>query len=239
MIRPDRHFGLSGWLFTAGMAYGLLRFVKDRARPPAGWTVLVLYAGPFAAVWWRTASYEPRFLMAILPVLATMAALTLDDVWIAAGARLSGAGARMLRWAAVAATAAATVIALRQTVEHKGALLRGWQLDDAAKHRIRLGGLYDLAVAMNHLPAASRVTGAPAMVRFHLDAEHFAQLDWTPRSAPPDSFADRYDYVAYQPARTSRTWEDTTPAILRTGDGYALFATHPLVGARGGTSGSE
>jgi hypothetical protein len=241
MARPDRHFGVPGWLFSAALLYGSALVFANRSAFVKHWSVLALYVWPFLAAWWWAASYEPRLLMAIIPLLAAMAALMVDDAVVAISQAVSPDTRKRFDLVAAIMVALMALVALRQTVEHKALLIQGLRLDDAAKHRVRIGGLYDLAAALNALPRGSRVTGVPEMTRLHLDEGRFSRLDWTARHSPPDRFADDYDFVAYRHEdRSPYPWETMNPAIIKTSDGYALFATHVATrGSRERTSRPE
>jgi hypothetical protein len=227
MLRGDQHFGVCGWLFTAALLYGPLALLASRAGR-GRWHVLLAFAAPFLAAWWWLASYEARFLMAVLPLLATMSALMLADAAAWLRPRLTAAGRRRAALAAAALTLVATPVSVRKAVEHKAVLLRHPFPDDAERHRVRLGGLYDLATALNRLPVGSRVAGVPAILRYHLDVDRFATVSWGSATARPPTLAARYDYVVYQGGDGEEEpcgGPSRTDALLRTSDGYVLCRT--------------
>jgi hypothetical protein len=223
MLRSDQHFGASGWLFTAAVAYGLVRVVRRGPARAGAWNVLLAYCVPFVAAWWWLASYETRFLMTVSPILAAMAALMLQE----GAARLTANAPRLARRAVPAAAIAALLLApfaWRKTVEHKWLLLGVPWPDDAARHRVRIGGLFDLASALNGLPRGSRVAGVPRILEYHLDLARFGRIDWTPVRELPSALAPGYDYVVY--VRPDPRLRDAAGApLLATGDGYALYST--------------
>jgi hypothetical protein len=227
MLRADQHFGMPGWLFTVALVHGLVamfRSTGSRSR----WFLLLVVALPFLSAWWWFASYDARFLMTILPVLAVMAALMLDDLTEALRENASPPLIRAAMMAATAVTVIAIPVALRKTVEHKRVLLQNPFLDDAGRHRVRLGGLYDLAAAINQLPAGSRIAGAPAMIRFHLSSSRLESIDGTVISGPPESVADRYDFVVYRTGPSAPLpWSKARQPVLQSGDEYVLLGTRP------------
>jgi hypothetical protein len=129
-----------------------------------------------------------------------------------------------LPWAAALAVLALAPFALRKTVEHKAVLLLAPTLGDAERHRLRLGGIYDVARAVNGLPPGSRVIGLPSRARYHVQA---AALHLSGQSASRLSRdqLERYDYVVLRPEDPAPpAWLEGLRPLLRTPDGYALYA---------------
>jgi hypothetical protein len=224
MLQSDQHFGISGWVFTAGIVYGLARLSRGH-RDAGRWYVLLVFLMPFAAAWWWAASYESRFLVTMLPIVGAMGALMLADAAAVSVDRLPARGLRVASLAALVILSAATLVALRKTVEHKSVLVRTLWPDDAARHRVRVGGLFGLAAALNALPEASRVGGVPAMARLYLDRRRFTTLDFAPRREPPHLLVHDYDYVVYRQRPGEPLLFEAAAPIFRTADGYLLVAT--------------
>jgi hypothetical protein len=222
-------FGVPGWLFTAALAFAAVRAVSPTRSPE--WTVLLAFAGPFGAAWWWLASYDGRFLVTVVPVLAVMAALMLEE---AARALAAGRPAAWRRRATRMAALGVVILApfsLRAAIEHKWVLLRTPFLSDADRHRVRLGGVYDLAVALNRLPAGSRILGVPPLARYHLEAGRIEVVDGAPATTPPPALADRCDYVVYRLQGDGQPeWLEGRRPLLRTADGYSLYATRQAAG---------
>jgi Dolichyl-phosphate-mannose-protein mannosyltransferase len=225
MLRGDQFFGVSGWVFTAALVYALPR-ILTRRRGSDAWYVLMTLAAPFLAAWWWFASYDARFLMAVSPLLGALGALMLADAAVVANRRTTRAGLHGATAAGLVLVVAATAVSLRKTVEHKTILARTPWPDNAERHRIRVGGLYALAVALNQVPRASRVAGVPAMAGYYLDRSRFAKLDFGPTDEAPEALSGAYDYVVYRdlPGATPRP-PAAAPPLLRTPDGYVLYAT--------------
>jgi len=60
-------FGAAGWATMLGGAYAAAQVVRARAQSAAALLGLALVV-PFFVVWWALASYDPRFLLGILPL---------------------------------------------------------------------------------------------------------------------------------------------------------------------------
>ena len=226
MLRGDQHFGVSGWLFTAAIIYGLTALFAGDKRKAERWRFLMAFAVPFLGAWFLLASYDSRFLMTVLPVLAVMGALMIDDIHDALAPRLTPRRRHLASLALAVAVAGATLVSLRKTVEHKAVLIRTPWLDGATRHRVQLGGLYDLIVVLNGLPRASRVAGVPSIARYHLDLDRFARIDFAWVMKPPAALVGDYDYVAYRPVDgRPMEWHAAGEPLLSTPDGYRLYAT--------------
>lgn len=225
MLRSDQHFGGPGWLFTVALAYAGLRAARHDWARGGAWHVLVAYALPFLAAWFWYASYETRFLMTILPLMAVMAALMLADSGGALLRVLPRVRPRALLYVAAGGVVLLLPLSLRKTVEHKAALLDYRWLDDDARHRVRIGGLYEVARYLNRLPRGSRVIGVPPMIRFHLDLERFATIDWASAATLSPGRAPLYDYAVWRPDDGSDPPVSAgLRAAMRTRDGYIVYA---------------
>lgn len=242
MLRPDAFFGVSGWLMTAAVPYAAAviagRGGTDRRRADAA-HLLVALALPFLLAWWWLASYEVRFLTTILPLLAVLAALMIDDVVDWAPARLATAGVHVLRLGVVLLVAAAAAAAMRKTIEHKTAIAASVWLTDEERHRVRLGGLYDLARALNRLPPGSRVAGVPPVIRFHLDLDRLGLVD--ARVPEHAGQPGGYDYIVThgapgEPVGVGPPGRDLARVVLETADGYRLMRAVPATGGPGTTA---
>jgi 4-amino-4-deoxy-L-arabinose transferase-like glycosyltransferase len=224
MLQRDQHFGLSGWIFTGAVVYGVGCLLR-RGRRADGWYVLLALLTPFAAAWWWLASYESRFLVTMIPVFGAMGALMLMDLGRLLVARSRPPILRLASAVAIVVVVAGTAAALRKTIEHKTVLVRTPWLGDAERHRVRVGGLYDLAVALNRVPEGSRVAGVPSMARYYLDRRRFAKIEFAPRREPPGALASEYDYVVYRELPDLPVLTGSSLPMLRTDDGYLLYAT--------------
>ncbi len=219
-----RPWAVPGWLFSASIIYGCLGVLR-RDRQVERWALLLIYALPFCAAWWWMADYDPRLLMVVTPVLAVMAALMLENLAQVLQPRLPAAW-RPAGIASVAVTLIAMApFSLRQAVQHKPAVVSHPWSTDAEKHRICLGGLYDLAKAINRLPPGSRIVGIPAMSRYHVDSGRVAVLPDVLCRVPPDRLTVEWDYAVYKfPEGETPDWALGRRWVFRTPDGYWLCA---------------
>ena len=231
MADPRRRFVPPGWLYTAALVYGLARLgwprdgkaIGERAR----WGLCAAVVLPFLTAWWWLASYDPRFLLLILPVLAAMAAGMLAELAELIGLALSPGRARRATWAAVVLAVLALPLALRAAVEHKWVLLAGRFLDGEARREMQLGGLPALARAVNLLPDGCRVINVPPMARYYVDARRLdVRFGESRVPRPPAELAAEADYVAFRlREEPPAEWAHDGRLRLRTGDGYALYRT--------------
>lgn len=231
MADPRRRFVPPGWFFTAALAYGLTHLVWARrgfgegGRAP--WGLCMAVVAPFLAAWWWLASYDARFLLLILPVLAAMAALMLAELAQKSGLAVTPG---RVRWAArvvVVVAALALPLSLRAAVEHKWVLLAGPFLDGETKLRMQLGGLPALARALNQLPSGCRVVNVPPMARYYVDARRLRVSFGEPRRpTSPANLSEEADYVAFRLAEEPPAdWARDGRLLLRTRDGYTLYRT--------------
>jgi hypothetical protein len=116
--------------------------------------------------------------------------------------------------------------ALDRAVDGKRLILQDPTLDDATKHHLRLGGVYDLALTINQLPVGSRLVGVPPLAVYHLELQRLGDVSLAQAGQPPSAEADRFDYVVYNlGAGQLGPWSLTTSPIRVTDDGYALYPT--------------
>jgi hypothetical protein len=181
---------------------------------------------PFLAAWWWLASYDVRFLVTMVPLLAAIAGCMLDEAAGRFGDRLHPGWARRAGWAGALLALALMPLALHKTVDGKRAILRDPLMTDAEKHLVRLGGLYEMALAVNRLPDGSRILGVPSLSLYHIERARFPVLSEAASQEPPWSLAERFDFVIYRfsPGAVPGWAEATTP-ILETGDGFSLYST--------------
>jgi 4-amino-4-deoxy-L-arabinose transferase-like glycosyltransferase len=226
MLRDWREFQICGWLFAGGLAYAGVRSITAEPARRWGWITLLAFALPFLAAWWWLASYDVRFLVTAVPLLGVTAACMIDEIAEGLAARLSpGWG----KWAVALLTLAMLPLALTKAVDGKRAILRDPLMTDEEKHRVRLGGLYDVALAINRLPPGSRILGVPSLSLYAIDRSRFRELSEARSEDPPWSLASSYDYVVYRiPSGASLGWLLPGPPILQTDDGFYLFSTHTL-----------
>lgn len=126
------NFALTGWALTGGLLaalYSAARQVVRRERP-TGQLFLLLWVLPFFLVWWWLVSYDPRFLLLFLPLLAVLAGGWLSALWDRLPRRI---------WLALAGVALA--LALYNTwiaVDYKREILQNPLMGDTDKRAIVL-----------------------------------------------------------------------------------------------------
>jgi hypothetical protein len=132
------NFGLPGFVILAGVGMAVAELVRRSAHfaPElhSGYALLLLMTVPFFMAWWLFVSYDPRFLLLFLPLLAIMGALAL----VRLGELLPERWKKPL---AVAIAMLALVLAASvvwNSVDFKRELLRQPFMDDATKHTIVL-----------------------------------------------------------------------------------------------------
>jgi hypothetical protein len=152
-----------------------------------------------------------------------MAALMLENVAGLLRIRLPAAWRNAGTVFAVLALVAMAPFSLRQAVRHKPVIVsRPWSTD-TEKHRVCLGGLYDLAGAINRLPPGSRIAGIPGMSRYHVDAERLTVLPDVNCRVPPERLSVDCDYAVYKfPEGETPAWALERRWLFRTPDGYWL-----------------
>jgi hypothetical protein len=227
-VDPTRQFGLPGWLFATGLAFGLVQLVLRRRADNIAWTVLAAYIVPFFVAWWLAASYDPRFLVSLVPLLAAGASLMVRELAARRSFRL-GEVQRLVGTAiGVLVILVMLVTALDRAVDGKRLILQDPAMDDATKHHLRLGGVYDLALTINQLPVGSRLLGVPPLAVYHLELQRLGAVSLAQAGQPPSAEADSFDYVVYNlGAGQLGPWSLTTSPIHVTDDGYALYPTSP------------
>jgi hypothetical protein len=220
-----RTWSAPGWLFTASLFFGWIATLRQGKQARRQWALLLAYALPFYAAWWWMVDYDPRLLMVTTPVLAVMAALMLESVAEALKPYLPTA------WRPISAATITVMLllmapfSLRQAVQHKPFILSRPWANDAEKHRVCLGGLYDLAMAVNRLPAGSRVAGIPAMSRYYVDSERLTVLPEVNCRVAPQLLSIECDYVVYKFLDKERPdWALDQNWLFHTPDGYWLCA---------------
>ncbi|PWT89696.1 MAG: hypothetical protein C5B54_08535 [Acidobacteria bacterium] len=222
-------FGGIGIIYTAAIAFSAIQFVRKRElESRALWGLLLTMVLPFYFAWWWLASYEVRFLVLIVPLLAVMAALMLEDALAVLMTNVSVAWVNRIGRIAICSVLILAPLSIRKTVSYKGAILSRPFMDDSEKHRIVLGGIYDLGIAIDHLPAGSRIVGVPPTAFYHIDSHRFKEISDLKMNTAPGTLKDRYDYVVYTFDDKQRPgWLQNCEPLLQTKDGYFLYSVRP------------
>lgn len=226
-IKSGNQFGAPGWLFFSAMLYGVACSAVEKHRPRSDWILLLFFIAPYFAAWWLLASYDVRFLVTLVPLLGAAASMMVDDGLNLASAHLS----RLVKpWAVLSAALLILAMfpaAILKTVDAKGAILHDPWMSDTAKHRLRLGGIYELALAINQLPTGSEILGLPSLSRYHIDLDRLGAIDQSTPDAPPWDYSNAYDFAVYHFDSGERpVWTHAVHPIFTSMDGYAMYATH-------------
>ncbi len=171
LTNPKDYF-VPGLLFTAGMAACLWRAAHGRARA----ALLLIFSGPLFAVWWALFSYETRFLLLILPLVAVMGAQTLVGTLKMIPARLLAQ-----RWAqrvAIVMLIALTLPAASKALLFKSAIIRSPLMGDVAKHRLQTGPAFEVGAYLDTLPAGTVVMSAVPYVAYYTGPEIDVREGW-------------------------------------------------------------
>lgn len=137
-ISTPNNFLLTGWLVSAALALAPLAWLHHRAQAYPELLILI-FAGPFFAGWWMFASYDERFLVAILPMLAALAGLVLPDVLTGVWPR------RVMRLGALSLAVALCAYCAFIAVQYKDELAREPFMSDADR-RSMVGRSPDSAI---------------------------------------------------------------------------------------------
>ncbi len=123
-------YGFTGWLIVLGVVDGGVTLLRRRwAAAPQ--MLLLLVSVPFFAAWWWFASYDERFVLAILPMLCVFAGGFALRLW----RFLPPTWRPAARWAAAAGMLALTGFILWNTLEYKDNLLRQPLMGDAERRQ--------------------------------------------------------------------------------------------------------
>jgi hypothetical protein len=232
-IRPHAELGVPGWLFFASILFSVGMTVAGNWRKSSVWFVLLAFVIPFFLAWWALASYDVRFLVTLVPSLSVLAAVTLNEVL----AHLRRATTRQLR--AIASWSGAILVlllipsALGKTVKHADVILNSPSMNESEKHRILLGGIFDIAEAINGLPRGSNVIGVPQMALYHIDTARLGRVSLELSDRPPWDLAPEVDYLVLDlDGGALPEWGEQVQPLVQTPDGYLLYPTSPVPSTR-------
>ena len=155
IVQPQT-YGLMGWVITAGAGLGLWQVVgsvfKLRSDAPSTdktsahrapsteyRALLLWWSVPYFLIWWWFASYDPRFLLHLLPLLAALGGALLASLWT----RLPQTWTGRLQIVLAAAALMITIQAMWTAVEFKNDLLRDPLMGHEAKIAIVRGARSD------------------------------------------------------------------------------------------------
>lgn len=126
LILP-RLYGVVGVVLLAGVVITVIDLARRKFNAPE-YLLLLGWSVPLFLAWWIFASYDPRFILLILPVLCVISGLWLQRLGTLFPERLA-----LVMGVVVLVMGAYTVW---NSIEFKGEILRDPLMGDAAKHEI-------------------------------------------------------------------------------------------------------
>jgi 4-amino-4-deoxy-L-arabinose transferase-like glycosyltransferase len=191
-------FFLPGIIITAGIALVIVEALRRTSDGRDQAVLLLVAVIPFAAAWWWAASYETRFLLAVLPLFAVM------------GGRLIAQGARIiervrpvlpipLQLGLVIVLVALAIPAARKAVIFKYDLLRDPLMGDTRRHQVAVGPIYDAARDLNALPAQGRILSDNYFLPFYVNDA--GRVEVVVGGVPRREMLAQYDYLVYSGSR--------------------------------------
>lgn len=118
ITRPEQ-YAFTGMSILLAVGTAGLDLLRRTAHANAA-ALLLLMTLPYFGVWWWFASYDPRFLLMILPLLTVLSGGLLARIW----GMLPIAWRSRVRWAAAILAAALAVFIMWDSIEYKTELLR-------------------------------------------------------------------------------------------------------------------
>lgn len=219
-------FFVMGAILTLGMGLALVEALRLPGPERDSARVLLVFTLPFAALWWRLASYEVRFLMTILPLAAVMGARALVRLSARAPRPASVSTRRALALGATALVIALALPAARKAVQFKSALIDDPLMTDAERHRVTLGPVYDVARYLDALPARGTVLSDTYFLPLHVHTARVV-VGGLPRR---DALA-RYRYLVLSPGSPlPGAMAAGDAALLAEIDGFRIY--HITYGAK-------
>ncbi len=130
-ITHPENFGLTGWIIIVGIGLALVQIVRNpRKSDPE--LLMLIFTLPYFAFWWLLASYDRRFLLYFLPILAVLAAGYGLKLW----ERIPRNIQMSLSWLLTAMALGMTVYITSISIDYKTAILHDPFMNDAAKHKV-------------------------------------------------------------------------------------------------------
>jgi len=130
-ITHPENFAFTGWLIIIGIVWALINVVRQPRNADRD-ILLLTFTLPYFAFWWLLASYDRRFLLYFLPILAVLAAVYALKIWECIPQHYH----KSLGWLLTVIILGMTVYIASVSIDYKFAILRDPFMNDAAKHSI-------------------------------------------------------------------------------------------------------
>jgi 4-amino-4-deoxy-L-arabinose transferase-like glycosyltransferase len=127
------NFALTGIVVTVGLFMEAVDFLRGGWREGRS-TLLFVLTVPYLVVWWAFVSYDPRFLLLLLPILIVLGAKQTLRIWDSLPPRIH----HQVRPLALAVIIALALYVAWISVTYKDEILRDPLMSDAAKRAIVL-----------------------------------------------------------------------------------------------------
>jgi hypothetical protein len=208
-----------GLVFTLGIAFGLANLLRASTRLQA--LFLLLMYGPFFVIWWALFSYDDRFLLAVMPFVAVLAAVAILAIgqWASKQAFFTTFVQKFSHVFIIILL----LPSLSAALLHKEALIRPpfVFMDIETRRQLALGVRYQVA---NHLRtlAPARLWTGDNLLPYFCDG-----LQVTVGNLPSLAQIAGYDYLLLQPADPLPSWLKSEVAIYEQA-GYRLYAVGNL-----------
>ncbi len=130
-ITHPENLGFTGWLILIGIVLALVQVIR-RPRNADRDLFLLIFTLPFFAFWWLLASYDRRFLLYFLPILAVLATAYALKLW----ERIPQRYHQPASWLLTLIALGTTVYIASISIDYKTEMLRNPLMSDAAKHQV-------------------------------------------------------------------------------------------------------
>jgi hypothetical protein len=209
------HFFLPGIVITAGIALALLEALRRQSGTRDQAALLLIGVIPFAAAWWWAASYETRFLLAVLPLFAVMGAHAV----MRAAQAIPTIGRGVLQYAPAFQIVLVLILfvlalpAARKAVSFKSDIAHDPLMGDVQRHRVSVGPIYDAARYLNAIPAEGHVLSDNYFLPFYVNRA--GRVEVIAGGLNQRENLALYDYLVYsRDRRPPRYVEDGDVSLL-------------------------
>jgi 4-amino-4-deoxy-L-arabinose transferase-like glycosyltransferase len=218
------HFFLPGIVITIGIALALVEALRRTPDTRDQAALLLIGVIPFSVAWWWAASYETRFLLAVLPLFAVMGAhaVTRAAHLIQSVTRRRDALPYALQIAAVLILVVLALPAARKAVSFKSDIAHHPLMGDVQRHRVAVGPIYDAARYLNAIPAAGHILSDNYFLPFYVNRA--GRVEVIAGGLNQRENLALYDYLVYSRGhRPPRFVQDSDVNLLTDIDGFRVY----------------